>query len=111
MSEFYVEPAELREFARYMRTLAGQFDAIRGFTTSEGCNVAGFLGLLAVLQPAVQGVGSIYGAILDFGRDRLDGSADGLAATAASYEATDRQQAANQDSITMPSTPDPVGRN
>jgi hypothetical protein len=111
MSEFSVEPAELRAFAQYMRTLAGQFDAIKSFVDSEGCNTAGFTGLLAILQPAVDGVGSIYGATLDFGRDRLNGSADGLEATAASYESTDQQQAANQDQIIMPATPEPVGGN
>lgn len=108
MSEFSVKPAELRTFAQYMRTLAGQFDAISSFTRSEGCNVSGFTGLLAVLQPVVQGVGGIYAASLAFGRDRLDGSADGLESTAASYETTDQRQAANHDSIQMPSVPVPV---
>jgi excreted virulence factor EspC (type VII ESX diderm) len=111
MSEFYVEPAELRAYAQYMRTLAGRFDAINSFTRSEGCNTSGFTGLLAILQPVVQAVGGIYGATLDFGRDRLNGSADGLDTTAASYEATDQQQAANQDAIEMPTTPEPVGGN
>lgn len=108
MSELYVEPDELREFAQYMRTLSQGFNAIKGFTTGEGCNVSGFIGLLSALVPAVQGVGMIIGGVLDMGLDRMNGSADGLAATAADYEATDRRAAANHNAIRMPETPDPV---
>jgi excreted virulence factor EspC (type VII ESX diderm) len=97
MSQFTVEPAELRAYADYMRTLAGQFDSIKQFATDEGCNTSGFTGLLAILQPAVEGVGDLYGATLDFGRDRLNGSADGLVHTAESYENTDRTHAADLD--------------
>jgi hypothetical protein len=97
MSQFTVEPAELRAYADYMRTLAGQFDSIKQFAAEEGCNTGGFTGLLAVLQPAVEAVGDVYGATLDFGRDRLTGSADGLAQTAESYETTDRTHAADLD--------------
>lgn len=108
MSEFYVEPAELREFAQYMRTLSEGFNTIKSFTTGQGCNVGGFIGLLAVLVPAVQGVGMIVGNVLDVGLDRMNSSAEGLNTAAADYEATDRREAANQDAIQMPETPDPV---
>lgn len=111
MSQFRVEPAELQAYAQYMRTLADQFDSIKSFARSEGCDTSGFTGLLTVLQPVVEGVGGIYGATLEFGRDRLNGSADGLEATAASYERTDGQQAANQDAIEVPPAPVPVGGN
>jgi hypothetical protein len=97
MSQFSVEPPELRAYADYMRGLAGQFDAIKEFAKNEGCNTGGFTGLLAVLQPAVEGVGNLYGATLDFGRDRLNGSADGLTDTAQNYETTDRTHAADMD--------------
>ncbi|WP_436496667.1 type VII secretion target [Actinokineospora sp. HUAS TT18] len=86
---FAVDPAELRAYAEYMRGLAGGFDAIKEFTRAEGCATDGFTGLLTVLRPAVDGVGSLYGTTLDFGRDRLTSSADGLDTTAASYETTD----------------------
>ena len=61
-----------------------------------------------VLVPAVQGVGMVVGEVLDMGLDRLTGSAEGLDTTASDYEATDRREAANQNAIQMPTTPDPV---
>jgi len=108
MSEFTVEPAELREYAQYMRTLSDGFNAIKSFTTGEGCDIRGFIGLLGVLAPAVQGLGMIISEVLDVGLDRMTGSAEGLDTTAADYEATDRREAANQNAIRMPATPDPV---
>ncbi|HVK26329.1 MAG TPA: type VII secretion target [Actinokineospora sp.] len=94
---FAVDPAELRAYAEYMRGLATKFADIKDFTQAQGCATAGFTGLLTVLRPAVDGVGSLYGATLDFGRDRLAGSADGLDTTAASYESTDSGNAAVLD--------------
>lgn len=108
MSEFSVVPAELRDYAQYMRSLSAGFNTIKNFASGEGCNISGFIGLLAALAPAVQGVNMVITNVLDSGLDRLTGSADGLDTTAADYEATDRREAANADAIQMPDTPDPV---
>jgi len=109
MSQFRVEPTELRAYAQYLRELAGSFDSVNQFARSEGCSTSGFTGLLAVLTPAVQAVGGIYGATLDFGRDRMEGSAQGLERSAENYETTDAGNAAAADATIVPDAPAPVG--
>jgi hypothetical protein len=93
MTMFEVEPEELSGYATYMRSLATAFDRIDGYAREEGCETDGFTGLLALLRPAVGLVGDLYGAGLDFGRDRLEGAADGLELTALEYERTDEANA------------------
>jgi len=98
MEQFEVEPDELAGYAEYMRTVAGAFDQIDRYSHDEGCETAGFTGLLTILQPAVGWVGDLYGTGLAFGRDRLHGSADGLEVAADDYAATD---AANATSLVV----------
>ncbi len=49
MSQFDVEPAELRAYAQYMRDLSASFDEITGFLQGQGCDTSGLLGLLSIL--------------------------------------------------------------
>ncbi|HET9254973.1 MAG TPA: type VII secretion target [Pseudonocardiaceae bacterium] len=96
---FRVVPDELRGYAAYMREVVGDFDAIDHYACEQGANTAGFTGLLMVLQPAVTGVGKLFGEALAIAKDRMRVSAEGLDATAASYEAIDRQEAATADRL------------
>ena len=111
MDQFHVEPAELKQYSQYMRNLATAFDTIAKFTRGEGCNVMGFIGLLGVLVPAVNVVGEVYTAALHLAKDRLEGSADGLRASAEDYENTDAANAALADSTIIPQMPESVGEN
>lgn len=108
MDSFHVEPAELRECAQYLRTLTNAFDSISRFTRAEGCSVAGFAGLLAALIPAVNLVGEVFDAAMGLGRDRLDGSAEGLATSAEYYQSTDEANAARSDATIVPDAPQRV---
>lgn len=93
MSQFHVEPTQLKAYADYLSQVAGHFDAIDGFARREGCDTSGFTGLLALLQPAVGSVGDVFGATLAFGRDRMTGTAEGLDRTATDYADTDHANA------------------
>lgn len=94
---FHVVPDELRRYAEYIRGMVGDLDAIDRYARDQGGNTEGFTGMLAVLQPVVQGVGNLFGETLDIGRDRLGATAEGLDDSAASYEAVDRNGAATAD--------------
>lgn len=94
MEQFDVQPDELSGYAQYLRTLAGAFDQIDSYTRGEGCRTDGFTGLLTILRPAVDTVGDLYGAGLDFGQDRMIGTADGLDQAASDYARTDEATAA-----------------
>ena len=111
MSQFQVEPDELKAYAQYMRDLASSFDTITRFIRGEGANITGFTGLLAILTPAVQLVGEVVGAALNVGMDRLEGSADGLERSAQDYQSTDAANAAVSYATIMPDIPDPIGGN
>ncbi|HEY0637454.1 MAG TPA: hypothetical protein VGD67_07390 [Pseudonocardiaceae bacterium] len=95
MSQFHVEPGELTAYADYLSQVAGHFDSITGYAHAEGCSTAGFTGLLTLLRPAVGVVGDLYGATLAFGRDRMEGTAEGLERTALDYATTDEANAAS----------------
>ncbi len=96
---FRVVPDELRSCAEYMRGIASDFDAIDRYARSRGCNTEGLTGMLAVLQPVVRGVGILFSATLDIGKDRLGATAEGLDDSASHYEAVDRNEAANADRL------------
>lgn len=108
MSQFEVKPAELEGYAQYMRTQAGEFSNINSFTQSSGCDTSGFMGLLAILIPAVNAVGSFFGGTLDTGQNLLNASAEGLSAAARIYQLIDQLNANRMDSTRMPEVPQPV---
>jgi hypothetical protein len=100
MSEgFHVVPDELRSYADYLRGMLGDFDAIESYARDQGCNTAGFTGMLEMLQPVVLGVGKLFGETLGIGKDRLGATADGLSESAASYEAVDTNEALTADRL------------
>ncbi len=100
MSEgFHVVTDELRSYAEYMRGMVGDLNAIDGYAREQGSNTAGFTGMLAALQPVVQGVGNLFGETLDIGKDRLEATAEGLDDSAAYYETVDRNETANADRL------------
>jgi hypothetical protein len=96
MSEgFHVIPDELRGYAEYLRRMVSDFDAIDHYATEQGANTAGFTGLLTVLAPVVAGVGKLFSEALALGKDRLGATAEGLKASAATYDAIDSNMAAD----------------
>jgi hypothetical protein len=111
MSQFDVDPAELRAYAQYMRDLSGSFDEITRFIQGQGCDTSGLLGLLSILTSPLTAIGNVAAGALGLGLDRLQGSADGLIRAAEDYENTDRANAQRSDSMTMPTMPEPVGDN
>lgn len=84
---------ELRAYAAYLGQVAGQFDQVRDYLHQHGCDKSGFTGLLTILQPGVDLVRGAYDLALDFGQDRMHGSAERMAEIAEDYERTDRQVA------------------
>ena len=107
-SQFRVEPAELKAYARYMRHAASSFNDITRFIKGEGVDVSGFTGLLSALTQGVMLVGDALDAALNVGTDRLRGSADGLERSAQNYERTDQANAAVSDATIIPPVPDRV---
>jgi Excreted virulence factor EspC, type VII ESX diderm len=96
---FHVVTDELRSYAEYMRGMVGDLDAIDGYAREQAGNTTGFTGMLAVLQPVIQGVSNLFGETLDIGKDRLAATAKGLDDSAAYYETVDRNEAANADRL------------
>ncbi|GAA2782784.1 hypothetical protein [Crossiella cryophila] len=84
---------ELKAYAAYLGTVAGQFDQVKNYLHQHGCDKSGFTGLLTILQPGVDLVRGAYDLALDFGQDRMHGSAERMAQIAADYERTDQQVA------------------
>jgi hypothetical protein len=111
MSQFDVDPAELKAYAQYMRELSASFDEITSFIQGQGCDTSGLLGLLSILTSPLTAIGGIVADALGVGLDRLQSSAEGLIRAAEDYENTDRANAAAADATIMPSIPDPVGDN
>lgn len=96
---FHVVPDELRRYAEYIRGMVGDLEEIDRYAGDQGGNTAGFTGMLAVLQPAVHGVGILFSETLNIGKDRLGATAEGLHDSAACYEAVDRNAAADADGL------------
>lgn len=96
---FRVVPDELRSYAEYLRGMMGDFDAIDHYAHDQGANTAGFTGLLIVLQPVVAGIGKLFSEALNIGKDRLGATAEGLEASAATYEAVDHNEAATAECL------------
>lgn len=94
-----VKPLELHYFAYYMTEAAREFNIIGYYVTQYGCDTTGFTGLLSILQPPVTGVGDRYSDVLQVGRDRLEGAAEGLHKVADNYEKTDAHHAAAADKL------------
>lgn len=111
MSQFDVEPAELKAYAQYMRDLSASFNEITQFLQGQGCDTSGFTGLLAILTSPLTAIGGVVSNALGVGLDRLTSSADGLVRAAEDYERTDRANAAMADATIMPDIPEPVGDN
>ncbi|MGW0516618.1 hypothetical protein [Crossiella sp. NPDC003009] len=84
---------ELKAYAAYLGTVAGQFDQVKKYLHEHGCDKSGFTGLLTILQPGVDLVRGAYDLALDFGQDRMHGSAERMAQIAADYEKTDQKVA------------------
>ena len=111
MSQFDVDPAELKAYAQYMRELSSSFNDITRFLQGQGCDTSGFLGLLSILTSPLTAIGNVAAGQLLTGLDRLVGSAEGLVRAAQDYENTDRANAAVSDATIMPFIPEPVGDN
>ncbi|AUS78236.1 hypothetical protein C1701_07480 [Actinoalloteichus sp. AHMU CJ021] len=91
MSEqFQVDVDSLEGYARSLDDLQGAFDALREYAVRYGCDKSGFTGLLALLHPGVDLVGTLFGETLNFGQDRLGGTADGIRRNAEVYAAADQ---------------------
>ncbi len=96
---FRVVPDELRRYAEYIRGMVGDLEEIDRYARDQGGDTVGFTGMLAVLQPAVHGVGALFSETLGIGKDRLGATAQGLHDSAACYEALDRNAAAAADRL------------
>lgn len=99
MSLLYTDPAELRGYAEYLRTEAGEFETIRGYVRDTACDKSGFTGLLTLLQPGVDLVRALFDETLDFGKSKLEGAASAIDATADDYEKLELAQKAIFDGI------------
>jgi hypothetical protein len=89
--DFHVNPEALRQYAEVLDGLNSSIDAINEYMQSYGCDKSGFTGLLMVLQPAIDLVGSLYGDTLKFGKQRLASLVEGVNNAADTYERTDNQ--------------------
>lgn len=94
-----VTPLELHYFAYYMEEVARDFNYIGYYALHTGCDTSGFTGLLAILHQVVREVGERYGDVLQVGRDRLEGAAEGLHKVADNYEKTDAHHATAADTL------------
>jgi phage-related minor tail protein len=94
-----VKPDELRSYGQYLKDTSKEFDTIRDYVHSTACDKGGFTGLLAILQPAVDAVGSLFDKTLDFGKSKLNGAGDGIDATAETYENTDKTGKNHMDNV------------
>ncbi|MBP2476036.1 hypothetical protein JOF53_004908 [Crossiella equi] len=91
---------ELRAYAAYLGEVTRQFDQVKSYLHQHGCDKSGFTGLLTILQPGVDLVRGAYDLALDFGQDRMQGSAERMAQTADEYEKTDRKVAQAFEKLT-----------
>lgn len=94
MSSLFTDAAELRAYAEYLRTEAQEFETIRKYVHTTACDKSGFTGLLALLQPGVDVVRALFDETLDFGKSKLEGTADAVDATAKVYEDVEKAQMA-----------------
>ncbi|APU12580.1 MULTISPECIES: hypothetical protein [Actinoalloteichus] len=83
--EFEVAADELHNYAGSLDGLHGGIDAIRNYMYEQGCNKDGFTGLLMVLHPVIDLVGDLFNETLNFGQDRLSGTAEGIQRNAETY--------------------------
>ncbi|AOS61338.1 hypothetical protein [Actinoalloteichus hymeniacidonis] len=83
--EVEVAVDELHNYAGSLEGLQGGIDAIRNYMYEQGCNKDGFTGLLTLLHPAVDLVGDLFNETLNFGQDRLSGTAEGIQRNAETY--------------------------
>lgn len=95
-----VKPDELRSYGQYLKDTSNEFDTVRNYVHSTACDKSGFTGLLAILQPAVGLVESLFDKSLDFGKSKLNGAGEGIDATAQTYENNDRTGKSHMDKVT-----------
>ncbi|ASO18146.1 hypothetical protein FHR81_002542 [Actinoalloteichus hoggarensis] len=81
----------LHDYAGSLDGLHGGIDAIRNYMYEQGCNKDGFTGLLMVLHPVIDLVGDLFNSTLDFGQDRLSGTAEGIQRNAEVYSEAEAQ--------------------
>ena len=78
---------------------ASAADAIGEYVHRYGCDKSGFTGLLTILHPSVDLVGSLFGDTLKFGKKRLTSLDAGMADIAKTYEEHDNQVTKALDDI------------
>jgi hypothetical protein len=93
LTGYDVRPDALAEYARNMEGLNSAADAIGEYMHTYGCDKSGFTGLLTILHPAVDLVGSLFGETLKFGKERLSSLAAGMTDVAKTYDEHDKQVA------------------
>jgi hypothetical protein len=86
-----VKPDALTAYAQNIEGLNSAADAIGEYMHTYGCDKSGFTGLLTILHPAVDLVGSLFGETLKFGKERLSSLAAGMTDVAKTYEEHDKQ--------------------
>lgn len=90
-----VDPSELYTFALFLRNgVVPDFDEIASYVRAgQASDTSGFTGLLSILQQVVSDLGGRFSDVLDIGRDRMEGVAEGLIKVSHNYENTDAKHA------------------
>jgi hypothetical protein len=91
MTGYQVKTDVLGEYARNLDGLVSAADAIREYAHTYGCDKSGFTGLLTLLQPGVDLVGSLFDETVKFGKERLSSLSAGVTDVAKAYEEQDQR--------------------
>jgi methyl-accepting chemotaxis protein len=81
----HVAVDSLHEYADALEKLGKQFENIRNYMHQTACDKSGFTGLLTILQPGVDLVGSLFNETLNFGHDRMQGTVQAVRDSANHY--------------------------
>jgi hypothetical protein len=83
--KLHVAVDSLHEYADSLEKLGKQFENIRNYMHQSACDKSGFTGLLTILQPGVDLIGSLFNETLNFGCDRMQGTVQAVRDSANHY--------------------------